>query len=379
VSVPDPTDPSPGETAGQKPTGKFQTGSRSRPSETAPCTVGALALSGGEPAGIGPDIALAAWARRNEDRTPAFGLFADADVIAERRDSLKLDVPLQLVSSIREAARIFPHSLPIIDVRCSVPVVPGTPDPANGRAVINAIELATKAVATGDAAALVTNPIAKHVLYDAGFRHPGHTEFLAELAELHYPGARYRSVMMLAADELRVVPLTIHVALAAVPALVTAGDIEFTVRIIAQALRLDFGVARARIAVAGLNPHAGENGTMGTEDRDVIAPVIEKLRAEGIDVRGPLSADTLFHAAARETYDAVLAMYHDQALIPLKTLAFDRGVNITLGLPFVRTSPDHGTAFDIAGTGRASRTSLVEALACAARMAEHRAAAVASS
>lgn len=336
----------------------------------------ALALSGGEPAGIGPDIALAAWTRRHEHHTPAFGLYADADVMAERRDKLRLDVPLQLVSSVREAARVFDLALPVIDVRCAVPVVAGKPDPANGRAVINAIELATKAVATGDAAALVTNPIAKHVLYDAGFRHPGHTEFLAELAGLHYPGASYRSVMMLAADTLRVVPLTIHVALAAVPSLITAGDIDFTVRVMTEALRRDFGCPAPRIAVAGLNPHAGENGTMGTEDRDVIAPAIERLKAEGFDVRGPLSADTLFHAAARETYDAVLAMYHDQALIPLKTLAFDKGVNITLGLPFVRTSPDHGTAFDIAGTGRASCASLLEALACARQLASHRIGAV---
>ena len=331
-----------------------------------------LALSGGEPAGIGPDIALAAWAKRHHRKSPAFGLFADADVIAERRDQLKLDVPLQLVSSVREAGRVFAHSLPIIDVRCAATVVPGKPDPANGRSVISAIELATKAVAQGDAAALVTNPIAKHVLYDAGFRHPGHTEFLAELAALHYPEASYRSVMMLAADELRVVPLTIHVALASVPSLVTAGDIDFTVRTMVEALRRDFGCAEPRIAVAGLNPHAGENGTMGTEDRDVIAPAIERLKAEGFDVRGPLSADTLFHPAARETYDAVLAMYHDQALIPLKTLAFDKGVNITLGLPFVRTSPDHGTAFDIAGTGLALCTSLLAALACARQMAAHR-------
>ena len=186
----------------------------------------------------------------------------------------------------------------------------------------------------------------------------------------------FRSVMMLAADTLRVVPLTIHVALAAVPSLITAGDIDFTVRVMTEALRRDFGCPAPRIAVAGLNPHAGENGTMGTEDRDVIAPAIERLKAEGFDVRGPLSADTLFHAAARETYDAVLAMYHDQALIPLKTLAFDKGVNITLGLPFVRTSPDHGTAFDIAGTGRASCASLLEALACARQLASHRIGAV---
>lgn len=332
----------------------------------------ALALSGGDPAGIGPDIALAAWAQRHHRNAPAFGLFADADAIAERRDKLKLDIPLHLVSSVREAGRVFSHSLPIIDVRCAAPVIPGKPDPANGRSVISAIELATKAVASGDAAALVTNPIAKHVLYDAGFRHPGHTEFLAELAGLHYPGSSYRSVMMLAADELRVVPLTIHVPLANVPSLVTAGDIDFAVRVMAEALRRDFGCAQPRIAVAGLNPHAGENGTMGTEDRDVIAPAIERLKAEGFDVRGPLSGDTLFHAEARETYDAVLAMYHDQALIPLKTLAFDKGVNITLGLPFVRTSPDHGTAFDIAGTGRASCTSLLAALACARQMAVNR-------
>ena len=331
-----------------------------------------LALSGGDPAGIGLDIALAAWLDRNGRAVPRFCLFTDADAAAERRDRLHLDVPLKLVASLAEARRAFSHALPIMEVRCAATVVAGTPDTANGACTIRAIELATAAVASGAAAGLVTNPIAKHVLYDAGFKHPGHTEFLAELANHHFPGGNHHSVMMLAADELRVVPLTIHVALAQVPPLVTEEAIERTLRIMASSLRRDLGCAQARIAVAGLNPHAGENGAMGTEDRDIITPVVERLRRDGLDVRGPLSADTLFHAGARETYDAVLAMYHDQALIPIKTLAFDRGVNITLGLPFVRTSPDHGTAFTLAGTGRASATSLTEALKWAARMARNR-------
>ena len=333
-----------------------------------------LAVSGGDPAGIGLDIVLAAWTNRVATRLPPFAIYADANALAGRARLLRLDVPLARVASPIDAAGMFDRALPVIDVPNAAPVVPGKPDSANGRAVIAAIESATAAVADGRAGALVTNPIAKHVLYTAGFRHPGHTEFLAELAERHFPGRAYTSVMMLASDELRVVPLTIHVALSSVPGLITTARIVETARIMHASLRGDFGFASPRIAVAGLNPHAGENGTMGTEDRDVIVPAIALLHAEGIEIGGPYSADTLFHAQARARYDAVLAMYHDQALIPLKTLAFDRGVNITLGLPFVRTSPDHGTAFDIAGTGQASAASFVAALSAARRMADHRAA-----
>ncbi len=328
-----------------------------------------LALSGGEPAGIGPDIALAAWASRTTEPIPSFAVYADAAAWRERAEQLGLPVVIKSIATPAEAAGVFAHALPVIDVPHAVPVHAGSPDSRNGNAVISAIVEATAAVARGDAAALVTNPIAKSVLYDAGFTHPGHTEFLAELAERHYPGRSYTSVMMLAADELRVVPLTIHVALAAVSPMITVARLVETVRIMHAGLAKDFACAHPRIAVAGLNPHAGESGTMGTEDRDIIAPAIAALRAEGFDVTGPHSADTLFHAQARAGYDAVLAMYHDQALIPIKTLAFDRGVNVTLGLPFVRTSPDHGTAFDIAGTGKASPASLCAALRMAHEMA----------
>ena len=235
--------------------------------------------------------------------------------------------------------------------------------------IIGAIEQAVAAVATGEAAAVVTNPIAKATMTAAGFRHPGHTEFLAELASRHHPGHHFTSVMMLASDALRVVPLTVHIPLAKVPAALNAALIEETVRITVGDLTSRFGIVRPRIVVAGLNPHAGENGTLGREEIDIIAPAIAQLRSEGLDVSGPFSGDTMFHAAARSRYDAAIAMYHDQALIPLKTLAFDSGVNITLGLPFVRTSPDHGTAFDIAGSGRANPESFIAAVRMARRMA----------
>ena len=331
-----------------------------------------LALSGGDPAGIGLDIAISAWLARTTAAVPAFVIYTDAAALEARSGMLGTPIPIVRIKGAVEAHAYFPSALPVIDIPAAAPVIPGRPDLANGACVIAAIEAATAAVARCEAAALVTNPIAKHVLYGAGFTHPGHTEFLAELAERHFPGGRYRSVMLLAAAELRVVPLTVHVPLTAVPGLVTQAGIIETARILDTALRIDFGFPRPRIAVAGLNPHAGENGTMGREDIEIIAPAIAQLRTEGLLVTGPYSADTLFHAQAREGYDAVIAMYHDQALIPLKTLAFDRGVNITLGLPFVRTSPDHGTAFDIAGRGKASPTSLIEALRSANRMVASR-------
>jgi 4-hydroxythreonine-4-phosphate dehydrogenase len=250
---------------------------------------------------------------------------------------------------------------------------PGSPDIGNAPAIIAAIEAVTAAVMLGEASAVVTNPIAKHVLRSADFPFPGHTEFLAALAERH-TGKPARPVMMLASHELRVVPLTVHCALVEVPKAITRVLIFETVRTTYAALRRDFGISAPRIAVAGLNPHAGEEGTMGREEVDTIAPAIADLRAEGLSVTGPHSADTLFHAAARRGYDAVVAMYHDQALIPLKTIGFDEGVNVTLGLPFVRTSPDHGTAFDIAGQGRASPSSFIEALKLASAIAAARAA-----
>lgn len=337
-----------------------------RPSQTV------LALTAGDPAGIGLDITIKAWSERRQRRIPPFVAYADHDSLRERASLLGVALASEAVDTPADASAMFERALPVVNVPLVEACVAGRPDSANGHAVIRSIEAAARAVIDGRAAALVTNPIAKHVLYDAGFTHPGHTEFLAELADRYGGGGPYTSVMMLAADELRVVPLTIHVPLSAVPALITVAHITRTARTLVEALERDYGIGRPRIAVAGLNPHAGENGSIGREDTDVIAPAVASLAAAGMSITGPHSADTLFHAEARARYDAVIAMYHDQALIPLKTLAFDRGVNITLGLPFVRTSPDHGTAFDIAGTGKASCESLITALHEAARMAAGR-------
>jgi len=320
-----------------------------------------LAVSMGDPAGIGPEITLRAWLARSDRGIEPFVLYGDKDALIERTRVANLAVPIAAVRSPAEAFDAFATALPVLHVPVQARVRPGVGDPANRDAIIGAIEAATAAVVRGEASALVTNPIAKHVVRSDAFPFPGHTEFLAALAERHY-GKSYRAVMMLASHELRVVPLTVHCALASVPKAITRGLIFETVRTTYKALKRDFAIDAPRIAVAGLNPHAGEEGTMGREEIEVIAPAIADLRSEGLSVTGPHSADTLFHAAARRTYDAVVAMYHDQALIPLKTIGFDEGVNVTLGLPFVRTSPDHGTAFDIAAEGRASATSLIEAL-----------------
>jgi 4-hydroxythreonine-4-phosphate dehydrogenase len=334
-----------------------------------------LALTMGDPAGVGLEITLMAWRDRGADLVPPFVLFADPEAVAARSRLTGLDVPIEIVDGLEHAAAVFVDRLPVRPVRLSAPAQPGRPDAANAGAVISSIEDALAAVRKGHAAAVVTNPIAKAVLYRAGFKYPGHTEFLAHLAEAHDPGRRFRPVMMLVSDALRVVPLTVHIPLAEVAKSITRAAILDTLRITSEALQRDFGLARPRIAVAGLNPHAGEAGTLGREEEEVIAPAVRELRAEGLAVTGPHSADTLFHADARAAYDAVVAMYHDQALIALKTLAFDTAVNLTLGLPFVRTSPDHGTAFDIAGQGRASARSLVASLKLAATLARRRAAA----
>jgi len=333
-----------------------------------------LAVSMGDPAGIGLEIALKAWTERREKGIDAFVLFADPEAVADRARMLGLAVPIAAVAAPAEAAEAFASSLPVRPVLCSVRPRPGEADPANAGAVIAAIAEATAAVVGREAAALVTNPIAKHIVASADFPCAGHTQFLGALAERHY-GRRFHPVMMLAADELRVVPLTVHCPLADVPNAITRGLIFDTVRITYDALKRDFGIAAPRIAVTGLNPHAGEEGTMGRQEIEVIAPAIADLRAEGLWVTGPHPADTLFHRAARRTYDAAIAMYHDQALIPFKTIAFETGVNVTLGLPFVRTSPDHGTAFDIAREGRASAQSFIESLKLAAAIAAARAAA----
>jgi 4-hydroxythreonine-4-phosphate dehydrogenase len=334
-----------------------------------------LAVSMGDPAGIGLEVTLKAWALRADEALPPFVLFADPIAAAERARALGLAVPIAPIERLAGAAETFKTALPVRSVPLPARARPGVPDPANASAVIGAIEAATAAVAAGEATALVTNPIAKHVVAGADFPYPGHTDFLAALAERHWPKRRYHAVMMLAAQGLRVVPLTVHIPLVDVPKAITRDKICQTVRITHAALKRDFGVQRPRIAVTGLNPHAGEQGTIGREEIDVIAPAIGDLCAEGLDVTGPHAADTLFHAAARATYDAAVCMYHDQALIPFKTVAFADGVNVTLGLPFVRTSPDHGTAFGIAAEGCASALSFIESLKLAVAITAARAAA----
>jgi 4-hydroxythreonine-4-phosphate dehydrogenase len=323
-----------------------------------------LAVTLGEPAGIGPDITLAAWQRRTA-RHP-FYVAADPDFLERRAGALGLPVPIA-VTTPEEASSLFMQALPVVPLGIAATAAPGQPDATSAPAVIASIDRAVADVLAGRARAVVTNPIAKAVLYRNGFAEPGHTEYLARLAQAH-TGQPARAVMMLWAPELAVVPVTIHLPLREVAEVLTTELIVETARVVAHDLTSRFGVAKPRLAVAGLNPHAGEDGAMGDEDRTVVAPAVAALRAEGIDARGPLPADTMFHAAARRGYDAAIAMYHDQALIPIKTLAFAHAVNVTLGLPFVRTSPDHGTAFDIAGTGRADPTSLIAAIALGARL-----------
>ncbi len=318
-----------------------------------------LALTMGEPGGVGGELALKAWAAAG---VPAFFLIGDAGWLA-RIDST---APIREIERPGDAARIFPDALPVLPLPLSAPVEPGTADPGHAPAVIASIERAVAAVRAGEASAVVTLPVQKASLMDAGFAHPGHTEFLAELT-----GAR-RSVMMLVGRDLRAVPMTVHVPLTEVAGLLTTALIEGTARIVANALRTDFGVGAPRLALAGLNPHAGEGGALGAEEDAIMVPAIARLRREGIAISGPLPADTLFHAEARARYDAVLCAYHDQALIPVKMLDFDNAVNVTLGLPIVRTSPDHGTALDIAGTGRARPGSLIAALKLAHAMAGRR-------
>jgi 4-hydroxythreonine-4-phosphate dehydrogenase len=334
-----------------------------------------LALTMGEPAGIGPDITLAAWQSRQSRNTPPFFVVGCAEVLRERAAHLKLSIPVETITDIADATAVFQRALPVHQIATLQGIQPGYPEPRSGTATICAIETAVALVHKREASAVVTNPIAKSVLYAAGFSHPGHTEFLAHLAQRRL-GHRVLPVMMIASEALKVVPLTIHLPLAKVPAAITAPLLMETVRITVAGLRQDFGIANPRIAVAGLNPHAGEAGTLGDEEMRVITPAIAALQLEGQaggwSVTGPHSADTLFHAAARARYDAAIGMYHDQVLVPAKTLAFDTGVNVTLGLPFVRTSPDHGTAFEIAGKGLASPESLIAALKMADAMARNR-------
>jgi 4-hydroxythreonine-4-phosphate dehydrogenase len=318
-----------------------------------------IAVSIGEPAGIGPEIAVKAWQRLGA-RLPFFVIGDPAHLAGFGAHPVPIARP-------QDAAHAALSGLPVLSHPFAAPAVAGQPAPENAAGVIAAIARGVDLVMRGEASALTTLPIHKKALKDgAGFRFPGHTEYLAHLAGVE------TVVMMLACPALRVVPATIHIPLSEVPAALNAGLLTDTIRITDAALRRDFGIARPRIAIAGLNPHAGEGGTMGTEEDALITPVIAALRAEGLTLSGPHSADTMFHAGARAQYDAAIAMYHDQALIPIKTIDFAGGVNVTLGLPFIRTSPDHGTAFDIAGTGRADPTSFIAALEMAALMAQAR-------
>lgn len=316
-----------------------------------------LALTCGEPAGVGLEIAEMAWSRLKNE----LPFFLIADPL-----HLPGTVPYQLLQCPGNTSEIMPTALPVLPHPFAADRTPGTAQTENAAGVIDVIAQAVDLALSGDAAAICTLPIHKKALKDgANFPHPGHTEYLADLAGVG------NVVMMLASDYLRVVPTTIHIPLSEVPTALTPDLLENTVRITAKGLQDQFGIAAPRIAVAGLNPHAGEGGAMGHEDTNIISPVLSKLRSEGFDLSGPLSADTMFHPAARANYDVAICAYHDQALIPIKTLDFDGGVNVTLGLPFIRTSPDHGTAFDIAGTGKANPASTIAALRMAARMAQN--------
>ncbi|MEI6557141.1 MAG: 4-hydroxythreonine-4-phosphate dehydrogenase PdxA [Rhodospirillaceae bacterium] len=329
-----------------------------------------LALTMGEPAGIGGELTLMAWMARHACGVPPFLVIDDPSRLRALAHRLGLPVPVTAVDSARAAALTFGTALPVLPIPVPLPVEPGQPDPRNGHAVLASIDRAVALTLAGAAAAVVTNPIHKGVLYRAGFRHPGHTEYLGALVGVAAP------VMMLEGGGLRVVPVTCHLSIRRALAALTTEGIVLAGRVTALALARDFGLAAPRLAVAGLNPHAGEDGALGSEEAAVIAPALAILAAEGLRVSGPHAADTLFHERARLRYDAALCMLHDQALIPLKTLAFDSGVNITLGLPIIRTSPDHGTAFDLAGSGSARPDSLIAALKTAARLAATRAGAM---
>jgi 4-hydroxythreonine-4-phosphate dehydrogenase len=329
----------------------------------------------GDPAGIGPDITLQAWLARRG--LHPFAVYGDPQSLRQRAQALGMRVPVVVVERLEQAVPLFAEALPVLPpaARTAALAVAGADSTDAG--IVAAIEEATAATLRGEALALVTNPIAKRSLAAVALPYPGHTAFLGQLAELHTGRTGIRPVMMLAAPELqpaplRVVPATVHIPLAAVPGALSRALISETARIVARALVQDFGVSAPRIAVAGLNPHAGEDGLIGREEIDMIVPAIDALAAEGIAITGPHSADSMFHAEARAGYDAAIAMYHDQALIPLKTLAFDTGVNVTLGLPFVRTSPDHGTAYALAGTGKARPDSFLAAARMAAEMGMRR-------
>ena len=332
-----------------------------------------LLVTSGDPAGIGPDVIVTAYHLRRQHNLPPFLVLGDPDALAARMQQLGLAIPV-VPATPESANQDFDTGLPVWPVPVKAPVKAGKPDPANTDAIIHAIRLGVESLHQGRGSAIVTAPIAKSVLQAAGFTHPGHTEFLAELGQIYW-GQPVHPVMMIWSPVLAVVPLTIHIPLKDVSRMMTAGLLATCVEIIDRDWQRWFGRSRPRMVLAGLNPHAGEDGRIGTEERDILIPAVKALQARGFDLKGPLSADTLFHERARATYDIALCPGHDQALIPVKTLAFDDGVNVTLGLPFIRTSPDHGTAFDIAGKCEnkiplAKPDSMIAALKLAQRMRE---------
>lgn len=328
-----------------------------------------IVLTCGEPAGIAPEISAKAWLALRETSAATFFLIGDDDYFSRRAAQAGVSIATTKISAPQEAREIFPTALPVLHRPLAAHPKAGVIDPATAKGVIAAIDEGVALVMVGKAAALVTNPIQKEALYSAGFRHQGHTDYLASLASKSDP--KPHEVMMLVARDLRTVPLTVHIPLKDVLGALDAGMIMSQAHVVARDLQKYFGIMKPRIAFTGLNPHAGENGTMGREEQTIIIPAIKQLRAEGLTVLGPLPADTAFHEEARANYDAILCMYHDQALIPVKTLDFHGGVNVTLGLPFIRTSPDHGTALGIAGTGKANPQSLIAALELAGEMAAH--------
>lgn len=328
-----------------------------------------LAISVGDPSGIGADTLLTAWAKREALALPPFLLIADPEQLSLRAQHLGIESHIETISSASEVLDIFSHKLPVMALTSRHEESVGLPLPENAAGTIEAIERAVALTLAGETSAVVTCPIAKKSLYEAGFQHPGHTEFLAELATQHC-GSTVTPVMMLAGPQLRAVPVTIHIPLSEVPKQLKTETILEVARITARELQSRFGIKEPRLAISGLNPHAGEGGSLGFEDDALIWPAIEQLQKDGINAFGPLPADTMFHPQARATYDTAICMYHDQALIPAKALAFDETVNVTLGLPFIRTSPDHGTAFNIAGQGIARHDSLVAAIHMAHNMAE---------
>lgn len=342
-----------------------------------------LAVTLGDPAGIGAEIIVKAWNALRAEGRP-FLVVGDAGCLRSAPGAL--GTPVQPIGGPAEAAGVFPNAIPVLHQPMSAQVVAGQPSSSYAKSVIGWIETAVGLALTGAVKGVVTAPIAKAPLYAAGFGFPGHTEFLAELTGAERQEGARGPVMMLAAPEppgspqaagggLRVCLATIHTPLSNVAGSLSIEGLVNAGLVTAQALRRDFGIARPRLAVAGLNPHAGEDGGIGREEIEIIGPAVRALRDLGVEATGPSPADTLFHPEARQRYDAVLCMYHDQGLIPLKMLDFWGGVNVTLGLPIVRTSPDHGTGFDIAGRGLARADSLINALKMAAQIADRRLAA----